>query len=136
MVSIVVDYKYEVTYANNSLEKANVKIFLHHKERTNVNTVKMSNGYEFISDGKVEKQIQRININYSSELLLFQEPINIKEVYSEEHGDFHAMKKVEKGKYQKTDTNGHNSYYYYENGELVLAEIDAGIIEFSIERAK
>ena len=68
--------------------------------------------------------------------LLFEEPIGIKKVYAEEHGEFHSIKKIGQHSYLKTAPNGHKSTYYYKNGILQKSDIDSGVIKFSIVQKK
>lgn len=132
LVSIVVDYKYEVLYHNDQLEHANVKIYLHGKERTNVSTIASNGVYEFMTDEEVDHSIKE-EISYSTVLLLFKEPKSVSRVYAEEHGVFHSIKASGDGSYIKTDTKGNQSTYHYEQGKLAAADVDAGVIAFSIK---
>lgn len=132
-MTIKIDYTYNVIYNADELEQAKVHIMLRGHEKTNVMTKKNGTGYEYFSDNKKEKEINK-SIKHSIEKLFFEEPVGVDKVYAEEHGEFHDLKKVGDQVYLKTAPNGHKNKYYYENGSLQKSEVDAGVIEFSIVR--
>ena len=129
--NIEVDYQYTVVYAANQLLKAAAKIRLNGNTRTNTFTEKNAQDYIFYDDGQQERRIGE-NIGYSTVNLLFEEPENIEQVYAEEHGEFHQLKKISAHTYEKTNSKGKVNTYYYKNGSLEKAVIDIGLINFEI----
>jgi hypothetical protein len=65
--------------------------------------------------------------------LLFDEPLNIDEVFAKEHGDFEMLTKTEVRVYKKTAKSGRENRYIYKEGKLQKAIIDGGAISFSIQ---
>lgn len=128
---IAIEYNYGVTYVNDHLDKATVKITVHGHVKTDVMTKRDGSKYGYYSENEKERDISK-EITYSAEKLLFEEPVGVLKVYAEEHGVFHDLKKVKEHVYLKTTPEGHKSTYYYKNGKLQKSEIDAGIISFSI----
>lgn len=131
MMIIKIIYDYNVVYEKDALSNATVHITVHGHEKTNVKTVKNGSSYDFYSDGDKEKEFKKIITN-SIEKLFFVEPVGITKLYSEEHGEYHTLKKVGGHAYLKTTPSGHESTYYYKNGALIKSDVDAGIIAFSI----
>ncbi|MEO2058567.1 MULTISPECIES: DUF6134 family protein [Mesonia] len=131
IAKIEVDYNYKVVYENSKLSHAYVLILFNGKEKTNTYTDKNSEGYIFYEDDEEENRIHE-SITYGTVNLMFEEPETIQKVYAEEHGTFHSIKKVDSNTYEKTSHKGKTSIYKYKDGELVEAEIDAGLISFKI----
>lgn len=131
ITKIEVDYNYKVVYENDELSHAYVLILFNGKEKTNTYTDKNNKGYIFYEDDEEENRIYE-PITYGTVNLMFEEPENVKKVYAEEHGCFHTLKKLSAHTYEKTSHKGKTSIYKYKDGELVEAEIDAGLISFEI----
>lgn len=131
IAKIEVDYNYKVVYENNALSHAYVLILFNGKEKTNTYTHKNNQSYIFYEDDEEENRIHE-SISYGTVNLMFEEPENVKKVYAEEHGCFHPIKKIASHEYEKTSHKGKNSVYKYKNGELLEAEVDAGLISFKI----
>jgi len=131
LVPIHVVYDYYVTYENNILQEATAHIVVKGNDRTNIRTVKTDKGYNYYSEGELEKTISQA-ISHSVVQLLFEEPIGITKIYAEEHGLYHSIKKTGDHIYVKTASNGHKNTYHYKNGILQKSDVDAGVIAFSI----
>lgn len=132
LISIDLEYKYDVFFSERGLKEADVDIFVHGKEKTKTRTIKNTSNYKFYLDEKKPTTISD-SIAYSTILLLFKEPKGISKVYAEEHGEFHDLKYLGDGKYEKTNPKGRVSTYFYKKGRLVRAKVDAGIISFSLK---
>ena len=57
-------------------------------------------------------------------LLYCQEPVNIKQVYSDNYNQYLEIKKAGQNKYQVIFPNGNSNYYCYKNGICTQVEID------------
>ncbi|WP_223034419.1 DUF6134 family protein [Hanstruepera marina] len=132
IVPIEIIYDYQVSFNNKELREAKANIMVKGNEKTNTKTLITNKGYNFYSDGQLQKNIPETSINHSIVQLLFEEPIGLTRIYSEEHGTFHTLKKIKDSTYLKTTNSGHKSTYHYQNGVLQRTETDAGIIKFSI----
>lgn len=131
MVNIRVVYDYHVTYKNGELQEAKAHITVRGNDKTKVNTVKKGSGYEFYSEGELEKTIAG-SINHSIIQLLFEEPLGVDKIYAEEHGEYHNLRELATHTYLKTASNGNKNTYFYQNGVLRKSDVNAGIIKFSI----
>lgn len=132
ITKIKLEYDYEITFENGLLNKAIVQIELNGKSRKNSKTILEKNKYCYYEDEDLSLLISE-NINYTAAMLMLEEPIGIKNVYSEENGTFHSLKKVKKHIYEKKGEKNRINTYIYENAVLKKAIINAGIIEFQVE---
>jgi hypothetical protein len=57
-------------------------------------------------------------------LLYCQEPVNIRQVYSDNYHQYLEIKKAGRNKYQVIFPNGNSNYYCYENGICTRVEVD------------
>lgn len=133
LTKIEVEYNYEAIYYNNDLTESNVIIFLNGHQKTKTTTEKDNYLYTFYKNNTKENEIDE-TIQYSTIMLLFDEPKNIAKVYAEEHGVFHNLKKIGDHEYLKTSPDGKKNTYKYKNNSLMRAEIHAGIVNFSLAR--
>lgn len=136
VVPINIDYSYHVSYNDNELREAKAVIIVNGNEKTNTKTIMTSTGYNFYSGNELRNNVPEPIINHSVIQMLFKEPIGLTKIYSEEHGDFHTLKRINEHTYEKTTSKGRKSTYYYENGELKKTVTDAGVIKFSIIRKR
>jgi len=132
ITKIKLEYDYEITFKNGLLNKAIVQIEINGKSRKNSKTILEKNKYRYYEDEDLSLLISE-NINYTAAMLMLEEPIGIKNVYSEENGTFHSLKKVKKHIYEKKGEKNRINTYIYENAVLKKAIINAGIIEFQVE---
>ncbi len=132
---INVDFSYDVEYRANTFVNSTVLIHVNGHEHTKASTKKNNKTYQFFKDDDDEIDI-KTPIKYSSVRLLFDEPVGIGSVFSEEDGSFHVLEELGDHIYQKTSPKGHKNKYHYEAGRLKKAEIHAGVISFDIEPAK
>lgn len=132
IVPIDIDYKYNVSFNDNELREAKAIIVVKGNEKINAKTILTSTGYNFYSGDELKYNIPKQAINHSVIQMLFEEPVGLTKIYSEEHGDFHTLKKIKEHTYTKTTTKGNKSTYYYKDGLLQRTVTDAGVIKFSI----
>ena len=132
VVSIDIDYRYYVSFNNGELREAKAHITVKGNTKTDTKTVVTNTGYNFYSDNELQRNIPESSIKHCIVQMLFDEPVGLTKIYSEEHGNFHTLKKIDNHTYVKTTTSGHKSTYHYQNGELQRTDTDAGIIKFSI----
>jgi len=128
---IEVDYKYDVTFENQLLKKADVHITINDKPHAETSTVWKDDTYQIIeSDGK-KKTLQHA-IDYTTILLYFKEPTRVSECYSEQDGSLNSISALGNHPYKKINSKGNENTYHYENGVLKKANIDGGIIHFEL----
>lgn len=131
IIPIKVIHDFQVTYENDLLKYAVVKIQVNGNEHTSTQTIYQ--GYKkwiFKKDG--DREEIRKTIDYSSILLYFREPEGIDKVFSEEDGSFHDLQRTSMHTYMKISPKGRKNKYHYENGMLKFAEIDTKAIDFTI----
>jgi len=132
ITKVSLEYDYKITFEKGLLNESIVQIELNGKSRKNSKTVLEKNKYHYYEDEKLSHLISE-NINYTAAMLMLEEPIDIQNVYSEENGTFHSLKKIEEHIYEKKGEKNRINTYIYKNNILKKAIIDAGIIEFQVE---
>ena len=132
VIEIDIVYNYYVSFNAGELREAKANITVKGNPKTNTKTIITNSGYNFYSDNELQRNIPESSIKHSIVQMLFEEPIGLSKIYSEEHGNFHTLKKIADNTYVKTTDSGHKSTYHYQNGELQRTDTDAGIIKFSI----
>lgn len=128
---IEVYYQFVVTMSRNYLNTADALITVNGKIRDHTLTYKEGSNYCIQSDNRVEQCLSK-RIDYPVILLMFKEPVNVSKAYSEINGEFHSISSLGNQSYQKTNLKGNSDCYYYENGKLQFATIDAGLFQFEI----
>ncbi len=132
---IDVNYTYEVSIENNHLKKAAVDILVNGKQHAKTNTHWHHSKYLITKNEKTQDPITK-KINYSTILLYFKEPTNIKSCYSEQDGSFNSIVSLGNHSYKKINSKGKENSYNYKNGILESAIVDGGIIEFQMKLRK
>ncbi|WP_052958615.1 DUF6134 family protein [Maribacter thermophilus] len=129
--NIEVNYKYDVTFENKVMKKADVVIDVNNKPHANTVTNWNSSQYQVIKNGK-EEEVLETSIDYTTILLYFKEPVNIDLCYSEQDGSFNTIVALGEHSYKKINAKGKENIYYYKNGVLEKASIDGGLVKFEI----
>jgi len=132
---IDVNYLYNVTYENNKLIRANVRIDVNDKPYADILTNWEIDCYQ-ISKNNINELVVEEDINYATILLYFDEPIHIERCYSEQDGSFNTIIPLGNHSYKKINAKNHENKYYYKNGFLQKAEIDGGLVKFDIVAQK
>ena len=128
---IQVNYKYDVTFENKILKKTDVKITLNDKPHAETQTQWKDAQYKIAKNDKNEV-VLKDNIDYSTILLYFEEPINIDRCYSEQDGSFNTIIPLGSHSYKKINSKGKENLYYYKKGVLKNTIIDGGLIHFQM----
>lgn len=71
--------------------------------------------YEFLKNGE-SKSLGTDPVSYSSAQLLFEEPVEIDQVFSERLGTYLPLRKIDSQSYQLSLPNGNNYVYSYRDG--------------------
>ncbi len=132
IISIDIVSNYEITLENGLLRSAEANVLVRNRPYTHSYTYYCENQCEMAKDGANVIYIGE-DISYASTMLLFEEPVNITQSYSELDGSFHSIRKVGNHRYEKKDANDRINTYQYVNGILQYAEIDAGLISFELK---
>lgn len=128
---IHVHYQFDVTFHKKMLTQA--KAIIKVNDKTHEETTTRWNGKEYdVKFFKRKKKTVANLINYSSVMLMTEEPHQMDQSYSEQDGRFHALEHIGNHTYQKTTPKGRVNKYFYKDGELVRGEINAGLVKFQI----
>jgi hypothetical protein len=130
-----IKYGYELksNFNKKVLIKSGLVIYLNGKVHSSSSTIKKGSYYAIKNDGKKSKYIGIIK--YSESLLYTIEPIGKHAIYSDFLGLDKSIKKLEENTYEFVNkSNGNKSMYTYKNGVLESANIEYGIIRFSVNR--
>ncbi|MEP0212359.1 MAG: DUF6134 family protein [Cellulophaga sp.] len=134
ITTVDLKYDYNVTFNSDKLFKSNVSILLNGKSLAETSTL-FRNGEYLVNKNKKVLKLQD-SIVYSTVLLYFKEPINVKECYSEQDGSFNTLVSLGNHKYKKINSKRNENVYVYKNGVLYEATIDGGLINFVIQLKK
>lgn len=130
---ITVSYQYEVSFQNGQMEEADATILLNEKVHEQTKTNWTGNKYLFQKHEEEDSYISK-PITNSVVMLLIEEPIGQKSVYSELSGTLHDLTDLGDHVYKKTNENGKKNFYYYKDGYLDRVKVDAGILKFEIKK--
>lgn len=129
---IKLEYRTQAIFRKGFLEKAEVEIKRNGRLHRHFKTQRINEEtYRYYQDRQLKKVIET-PIVYSSVKMLFEEPIDGQEIYSEEGGCFLPVHKIGPSAYEKRNAKGKVNTYEYQNRLLQSIAIDNGIIELAI----
>ncbi|WP_452228055.1 DUF6134 family protein [Lacinutrix sp. MEBiC02404] len=128
---ITVNYKYNVIFNANNLEKADVHITVNNKPHAETKTQWLDDHY-LIQQNEDKTIVFNKTIKYSTILMYFVEPENISFCFSEEDGSINTIIPLGNHTYKKVNAKGKENIYYYKNGKLMKVEVDGGLISFQM----
>lgn len=131
LVNIHMKYTIEAIYNENQLIYASVANVINGKPHHS-SGIKWLDSYYLINTKNNKQQKVAEKIDYSGIRLFFDEPFNIKKVFSEYTGLYGMIKNTQAGTYVLTLPNGKKNKYFYNNGELVKANIHNSLIQFDL----
>lgn len=131
LVNIHMKYTIEATYNANQLLYASVDNVVNGKPHHS-SDIKWMNTHYIINTKKSKQQKLSEMIKYSGIRLFFDEPLSINKVFSEYTGHNGSINKISTGIYELTLHSGKKNKYYYDNGELVKANINNSLIHFDL----
>jgi hypothetical protein len=79
--------------------------------------------YQAEKNGKINR-FENKTIEFCVVDLFFQEPVGLKQVFSNMYADFMPIKDLGAGRYQVITPDKKNTYYNYQNGQLITVESD------------
>ncbi|MBK9013653.1 MAG: hypothetical protein IPM82_05970 [Saprospiraceae bacterium] len=126
IVEMRMNFKVTSIYINNELEHSKVDITMNGKPHISTTTKRVGNKYQFYKDGKLKTTFDG-PIRYSAAMMIFGEPSGFTSAYSEEYGGFHSIKKSATNVYEKQNSRGRKSVYYYQNQVLKSMNVDVGL---------
>ena len=130
LTTIAVDYKYDVSFDNDHLQKASVNILINHKPHAETSTLWKDNQYLIVKNKK--ESTLKDSIAYTTILLYFKEPKHIDYCYSEQDGTMNTIVPLGNHSYKKINANGKENIYFYRKGVLDHATIDGGVVNFEM----
>lgn len=126
IATVRMNFNVKSIYLNNELEHSKVDITLNGRSYVTTTTKRVGKKYQFCKDGKLVSTFDG-PIRYSAAMMIFGEPTGFATAYSEEYGGFHSIKKSTDNVYEKQNSRGRKSVYYYQNQTLKSMEVDVGL---------
>ena len=126
IAEVRMNFNVQSMYINKELEYSKVDITLNGRPYVTTTTKRVGNKYQFYKDGKLKATIDG-PIQYSAAMMVFGEPTGFASAYSEEYGGFHSIKKSATNVYEKQNSRGRKSIYYYHNQALNSMNVDVGL---------
>jgi hypothetical protein len=126
IATVRMNFNVKSIYLNNELEHSIVDITLNGRPYITTTTKKVGNKYQYSKDGKLKSTFDG-PIRYSAAMMIFGEPSGYSSAYSEEYGGFHSIKKSSTSVYEKQNSRGRKSIYYYQNQVLKSMDVDVGL---------
>ncbi|MCB9231038.1 MAG: hypothetical protein H6581_05225 [Bacteroidia bacterium] len=130
---ITVLYEYNVHFQKGHLQSSEVRILVNGKEHKCTKVTLKGDCYEITEDGETRSSVH-YPVDYSTVMLIFTEPSHISNCFSEEDGTLHPVVNLGNHVYDKIHPKGRKNRYYYTNGTLSSAELDAGLVTLKVTR--
>jgi hypothetical protein len=124
-------YETQVVYEDSVMVSAQVITSVNGKVRKTMETKREGNGYKFYKNGRCTGCVEG-PIRYSAIMMLFDEPGNVEETYSEEAGCFFRIETKGGSCYSKVNGRGKKSSYHYSHGTLERMTIEGGLFNFEM----
>jgi hypothetical protein len=128
-VSVRMIFKFSAK-ANEQAEFVNGKMvhsYIYRKMNGNVKADKHTrftgHNYE-VEQASGKKELEISSVTYNMNCLYFQEPIGIKQVYSDNFQQFVDIQKEPEGYYKIKFPDGSSNYYYYKNGVCAAIHVN------------
>jgi len=112
----------ESMYVNQSLMQASSVSKVHDHIHSEVQTIKMNNGYKVNIDGNLKETDRKSLIG--TDIFYFEEPVSIDSVYSLALGKMLDVVRGEKSNEYYFENDGAKQFHRYQNGILQELEID------------
>lgn len=135
LLTIQLYYKMEASYENGVLIQSSTIQQANGKEMANTTTKKTAAGYS-VTTNKGTSSVTEKQILFNLCKLYFEEPANVKEVWSDTYGQMLAIKSVGPGKYELTLPDGNKNYYSYHKGICTMVETNLpfGKVTFTLTK--
>ncbi len=133
LIKVVVSYDFEVMYSDAHMVSSKATLLYNNKIHAQTEVDLVSNKYHVERYHSGETYIDE-RITYTSGMLMFEEPVGVTSLFAEIPGEMQTIEPVGDHSYKKTDSDGHVNHYHYQDGNLVKAEIDGGLIKFDLRR--
>ncbi len=118
-------------YENNELVSCSSKNILNGKIRNHASMKKQGGQYSIFKHPD-EKYLKKDSpIRNSTVLLYYSEPVNIKQVYSENYLELCPIKPLGNHSYELVLPGGKINHYIYENGKLVEIKVFRSFVDLS-----
>ena len=108
-------------YENGLLVYSSVYRKINSNEKTNKKLFFLDGKYYLIKNGK-KKALPFREIKYNLVTLYFYEPLDIKQIYCDNHHNMVRVVFIENGKYQVTFPDGSYNIFYYTNGKCTKVD--------------
>ncbi len=118
-------------YKNGLLVYSSVYRKLNSKEKVNKKLLYNEGKYQLINGGrKSTLSFNKIDVNLVT--LYFYEPVNISQVYCDNHNSMAGVVQIERGKYQVNFPDGSYNIFYYKNGKCERVDAVSSLYEVQL----
>ncbi|MCK8520726.1 hypothetical protein M0D21_04070 [Aquimarina sp. D1M17] len=131
LINVHMKYMIKATYVSGYLLSASVQNMVNGKPYHS-NEINWQDTYYSITSKSKKQQKVLEKINYSGIRLFFDEPREIKKVFSEYTGQFGNIQKINANSYELTLHNGKKNKYHYHQNILEKATINNSLIHFDL----
>ncbi len=131
LINVHMKYMIKATYVSGYLLSASVQNTVNGKPYHS-NEINWQDTYYSITSKSKKQQKVLEKINYSGIRLFFDEPREIKKVFSEYAGEFGNIQKINANCYELTLHNGKKNMYHYHQNVLEKATINNSLIHFDL----
>lgn len=121
LVKVAIDIYSESMYVDQSLMQASAISKVNHKVHSDVETIRLNNGYRINVNGKSTSVDNQALIG--ADIFYFEEPVNIDSIYSLTTGKMLDVVKGDKSHVYYFEDDGKAEYHEYQNGILQQVQI-------------
>ncbi|MFT3747147.1 MAG: hypothetical protein QM768_02485 [Agriterribacter sp.] len=134
LVSVDVYNKVSGLFVNGVLHKGGITRKVNGSTKANVQ-ITLDKGKYLINESGNVSSMQAV-IKYTTACLMFTEPVNNKQVFSEVFRKFLEIKKLSEHKYALRMPDGYQNIYTYKDGYCIEADVRSSIADLTIRLRK
>ena len=117
------------TYRDNTLTESSFLDKLNGKTKHDSRVIREGTGYRIQVNEDLSRLANR-RISYSTSSLYYQEPVGMKEVFSERHGQFCRLSPLGNHTYELVQPDGRKNRYRYVDGVCQEVEVNQRFFKF------
>lgn len=129
IAKIELDYYFENVFSNGVLVKGISKHSMNNKLKSS-SSIKWDGKKYLATVDEQEVNLDRQAVKTSMTSMYYQEPVGLKEIFSERYAVYCSIKPVSPNKYELTLPNGNKNYYTYKGGICTLVEVNHPMATF------
>jgi hypothetical protein len=129
IAKVDLDYYFENIFSNGVLVKGISKHSMNNKLKSS-SSIKWDGNRYFATVDDQEVNLDKKAVKTSMTSMYYQEPVGLKEIFSERYAVYCSIEPVGPNKYELTLPNGKKNYYTYEGGICTLVEVNHPMATF------